>query len=329
MDIKEINYEWGEEDPIFSSEPYLRLHSNEYGWFGGFEHGKLRLVIAYVIKKKYIFRYAQIQTEIINVAGDVSEALEKSFLNGVVANFKRMGVDFCVQPPTYTVFRTCPDNAISARFGSYYVSLEKSEEDLWSGIHQKHRNVIRNAQKRNVEIRFGRADDTVTAYQLLLQTMRRSNMPFMDRGMFDRMISSLDKNVLVAVAYLNDLPQGCAVIPFSKYGAYYLYGGSIDVPVLGAMNLLHWEVIKYFKERGVVLYDFVGARISPEPGSKLEGIQRFKSRFGASMRTGYLWKMPISYKYPLFSLMLKLKSSGHGDIIDQERRGKENNSPDF
>ena len=71
MDIQEINYEWGEDDPIFLSATYLKLLSNEYGWFGGFEQGKLRLVIAYIIKKKYIFRYAQFQTEIICVAGEV------------------------------------------------------------------------------------------------------------------------------------------------------------------------------------------------------------------------------------------------------------------
>ena len=240
-----------------------------------------------------------------------------------------MGADFCAQPSTHIVFHACPDNAISAPFGSYYVNLEKSEDDLWSGIHSKHRNVIRNAQKKGVDVRFGCQGDNAIAYQLLLQTMQRSNMSFMGREKYDSMINYLGDNVLVVTAYHDDIPQGCAVMPFSRYGAYYLYGGSIDAPVLGAMNLLHWEAMKYFKARRVKLYDFVGARILPEPGSKLEGIQRFKNRFGATMRTGFLWKMGLSYKYRLYSLLLMIKSRGKGDIIDQERRDIKKNSPDI
>ena len=80
------------------------------------------------------------------------------------------------------------------------------------------------------------------------------------------------------------------------------------------------------KERGVLLYDFVGARVNPEPGSKLEGIQRFKSRFGGEMKVGYMWRYvnrPVRYK--IYNLLLNsyMKYVRHdntfSDIIKEER----------
>ena len=80
------------------------------------------------------------------------------------------------------------------------------------------------------------------------------------------------------------------------------------------------------KERGVMKYDFVGARVNPEPGSKLEGIQRFKSRFGGEMKVGYMWRYvnrPIRYK--LYSLLLNMymkyvrHDNTFSDIIKEER----------
>ena len=88
------------------------------------------------------------------------------------------------------------------------------------------------------------------------------------------------------------------------------------------MNLLHWEAIKYFKEKGIKRYDFVGARISPEKGSKLEGIQRFKSRFGPTLKRGYLWKKNINpLKTNLYNFLVLIKTLNcKGDVVDQERK---------
>ena len=93
--------------------------------------------------------------------------------------------------------------------------------------------------------------------------------------------------------------------------------------VFNAMNLLHWSAMKLMKERGVKYYDFVGARINPDEGSKYEGIQRFKSRFGGELKKGYLWKMPLNkFKYKLFCWLVAAKQGRNycGDVIDQERK---------
>ena len=91
------------------------------------------------------------------------------------------------------------------------------------------------------------------------------------------------------------------------------------------MNLLHWTAMTDMKTRGVKEYDFVGARVNPPLGSKLETIQRFKERFGATMWQGYLWRYPLKpMRYGAFRLFARANSFMHGatykgDIIDEER----------
>ena len=319
MEVKFLNYQWRDTDPIYCSSNYLASFNGQFGWVGGYIGGHLSIVIPYTIKKKIIFKLATFHSAPVVLADLVTENEEKEFLNSCMLLLKKMGVDFCTQPPPHAVFRTYPNNAIAVPFGSYFIDLSRSEEDLWSSIHPKHRNVILNAKRKGVEIRFGANQDILSVYEMLVQTMSRSSMPFISLDSFLSMTKSLAENVEVVIAYHDDKPIGCAVFPVSKYSAYYQYGGSIDAPVLGAMNLLHWEAVKHFKLAGVRFYDFVGARIEPKHGSKLEGIQRFKSRFGSTMRTGYLWKIPLSKKYYIYNFLRRLKGGAISDIIDQEQ----------
>jgi hypothetical protein len=65
-------------------------------------------------------------------------------------------------------------------------------------------------------------------------------------------------------------------------------------------------------------YDFVGARINPEKGSKQESINALKKRFGANLKQGYIWKYSIKpFKYKLYCIAAQWRSGG--DIVDAER----------
>lgn len=139
------------------------------------------------------------------------------------------------------------------------------------------------------------------------------------------MISGLGDRVRIFTAWQGDECQCCAVLPFSRAGASYIYGGRSAGADQGAHHLLHWEAIRYFKGIGVPRYDFHGARLKPAPGSKQAGIGKFKARFGSRMETGYLWKLPLRpLKYLAYRKALGFRSWLQGqalaaDIIDQER----------
>lgn len=320
MDIKLIKFNWNEQYPIFASEQYLHSISDEYGWLCGFKNKRMQFVLPFVIKKKLIFRYLEFQTSTLYMDNSLTVQEERTFLNEVVNYFrKNSSIDFIKQPSTSVVFNIVPDQSIYAPFGSYVIDLTLSEEELWNKVHSKHRNVIRRAEKDQVHIVRDKTY-AMLAYDMIYKTMARSNMSFYSRDYYKDILSGLNKNIEVFIAFKDNVPQGCAVIPYSSHCAYYLLGGSVEHPSLGAMNLLHWEAMKYFKAMGVCLYDFVGARIIPPKGSKLEGIQRFKNRFGSTMKQGYLWKAPIrNWKYYLFRILLQIKKKTKTvDVIEQE-----------
>lgn len=141
----------------------------------------------------------------------------------------------------------------------------------------------------------------------------------MEFGHFRREVEAFGNNVKVFVAEYEGIVQSAAVIPFSMHSAYYMHGGSISNPVTGASNLLHWEAIREFRGHGVSRYDFFGVRANPAEGSKLEGIRKFKERFGGKIEIGYMWKMPFHRTKALLYDVATLIRSG-GDVVDQERR---------
>ena len=72
-----------------------------------------------------------------------------------------------------------------------------------------------------------------------------------------------------------------------------------------------------FSKAGVRYYNFCGARVNPEKGSKAEGINRFKERFGGEFIQGYMWKHSIR---PFGSMVynLAVRVLRGGDIVDRE-----------
>ena len=322
-----IEIDWHQGLSIYASEAFLKTISNEYGWIGGMDkHGNVLCVLPYSLIRRSIFRLVRFPVETILIQPDLTIDEERVFLNCAMQYFRSIRADL-VMPATFnTVFRTFPEGACAAPFGSYVLSLAQSEENLWDNVHSKHRNSIRSAQKRGVTIHTG-FEHLPTAYRLTRASFIRSARGTLGKARqylrndfegFKRQVTSLEGNAVVFVAKLGDETQGAAVMHFSEHSAYYMHGGSIDKTVPGAQNLLQWEAILYFKRLGVQYYDFVGARISPEKGSKIEGIMNFKKRFGGTLVQGYMWKYPFhDFRYSLYNLAARLRSSG--DVVDQER----------
>ena len=248
---------------------------------------------------------------------------QKEFLNEVVKLSKTLDVDFIYQPYAFAIFDEVPDNCIYIPFGSYKINLTQSEDILFKNLHSKHRNVIRKAQKNELKI-FSGMEYKQECYDLVKDTLTRQYQPYMSIEAIDEMCKNLGNNISFYIIKNENKIEGSAIIIWNRYEAYYLLAGSSIKTSAGAMNLLVWNIMLDMKKKNVASFDFVGARINPEVGSKFEGIQRFKGRFGSTMKRGYLWKIPIKpFKYKLFRfvtwLYYKLKNKIYaGDIIDQE-----------
>jgi len=318
MKAEPIDINWHSGLPIYASESFLKAVGDEYGWIGGFDSAeKLRCILPFTVIRKAIFRMVRFRVETILLDEKLDVEEEKLFLNSAVEYFRSIGADMVIPATTNTIFRTYPDGAVAAPYGTYIIDLSQPEETLWGNLSASHRRKVRLAMKRGVQIRSG-LEYIETAYSMVRDTFKRSAIPFMSYGAFKRMVSGLGENVKIFIAVYQGAVQGCTVIPFSRHSAYYVYGGSIPNPVTGATNLLHWEAIRQFRGLGVNRYDFVGVRINPEKGSKQEGLMMFKQRFGGRLVQGYMWKYPIHWlKFSAYSLAVRLLRGG--DIVDLER----------
>jgi hypothetical protein len=309
---------WRPELSIYASEQFLGSVGDEYGWLAGQnELGETRCMLPYTIIRKAIFRMVRFRVETIFTGAELSCDEEKAFLNAAMAYFRSTGADMVVPASTNTIFRTYPDGAAAAPYGSYVMDLRQPEEVLWTRLHSKHRNVIRNALKQGVTIRSG-LEHLRTVHSLIQATLRRSHLSFMPYSKFERFARNLGEQVKLFVAEHQGVAQGCAVIPYSLHTGYYLYAGSARLPLTGSMNLLVWEVVRQMRNLGVQRFDFVGARINPEKGTKQDGLRMFKERFGGTLHQGYIWKCGFNrIKYWIYCTAMRINRGG--DIVDLEQ----------
>jgi hypothetical protein len=309
---------WDPTLPVFAKPEFLESVSDEYGWLGGVDgSGTQRCLLPYTLVRKAGIRMIRFRVETIPCGGPLDVDEERSFLNSAVECFRSAGADVIIPASTNAIFRTYPDAAVAAPYGTYVVSLEQSEDALWAAVSATHRRHIRSATKSGVRIRAG-FEDTALCHRIIRETFGRSRIPFMGLTAFDRLLTGLSGQVGVFVAEHLGRVQSCAIIAFSQCSAYYMYGGSAPDAIPGAMHLLHWEAMRHFRQEGVHLYDFYGARVRPTPGSKAAGLATFKERFGATLREGYIWKYRISRVRSL-AYTLAVRCLRRGDIVDAER----------
>ncbi len=306
--------------PILATKEYLKYKSDDFGWFLS-----EKFVLPFYLKKKLIFKRLFFTTQVIYLK-ESSLKEEKVFLNEIVNLSKINKIDIIDIPQSNAVFNTYPDNSKYIQFGTYEVDLSLKEEELFKNLHSKHRNVIRKAMKDCVIIK-NEKKYIKECYDIIKSTYSRQNKSFLSFKEFEDLEKYLKDNVSFYIALKDNIIQGCAVLLWNNgHRCYYLFGGSINSPYTGSINLLHWQAMLDMKENKVKLYDFFGVRINPEQGSKLEGIQRFKERFGGELKQGYLWKYSLNpFKTILFKIVFCLYSflKGNrykGDMIDQERK---------
>ena len=248
---------------------------------------------------------------------------ENAILNSWLAYLKKGRIVHRItQPNTASLFQSFPTGATYCPFGSYRIDLQLPTEVLLKNLHPKHRNGIRSAEKKGAYIKVGNSQ-LETFHHLYESTMSRSNMHAESLTYFKGLFDSVGvKNLFCGVVYSVDHePQGAVLVPFTNFGAHYIWGASAEkVKVTGAINYLHYSMMMDLKKNGVKFYDFVGARLSDVTGTKLDGIQKFKKRFGGILHEGYLWKADINkLRCNIYDLIAKITGRAKGmDIIDQE-----------
>lgn len=303
--------------PIIAYPSYLQTLSSNFGYFISDED----VIIPFIIKSKFRLRWLILTSPPLN-SNDSNNELK--LVNEIVQYSKNQKYIY-ITCTNQALFSFYPLHSKHCVFGTYKVNLQISIEELFSNLHPRYRNKIRKAEKDGIIIEHGNEFRDI-CINIIVETHVRQGLS-MNTSYFDN-LDSLNDNIEYFIAKdIENNIHGSAIFFWNEnHTCYYMYGGSSLKHHAGALNLLHWRAMVEMKAMNVKCFDFVGARINPPKGSKYEGIQLFKSRFGSNLHKGYLFKVILSSKYYFFNIMIKVysliknKKRYIGDMIDQESK---------
>ncbi|MCI9136009.1 MAG: peptidoglycan bridge formation glycyltransferase FemA/FemB family protein [Lachnospiraceae bacterium] len=277
------------------------------------------MILAARVKKQFFLKAAVLESEpyVWEQGKDI-----KIFLNKAMEVLKKYGVQWTVCATTAR-FSDYPSGSRTAPCGNHIIDLTLTEEELWKNVHSKHRNSIRRGEKSGLELKVG-GKELLEEYVLIAnETYERSGIPGSDISYYYGLINELEDNAVIFLNYKEGEVQAGGMFYYNQAMAYYLHGASVRRPEPGAANYLLWKAVMYFKEKEVQRFSFVGYHFEPEPGSKLEGIQRFKERFGGTLEKSYNFRYEqSSAAYRMYCLAMQLKSrkpfERYKDAIDRQ-----------
>src|SRR3989339_1042925 len=161
--------------------------------------------------------------------------------------------------------------------------LDLSEEMLLQRMHPKTRYNIGLAQKKPLEIRMsGVTLDEV--WPLFAQTSERGSFRLHEHAYYETMLRVLAQTtprVFLAATFFEQQPVAATIMLDFGETRTYLHGASShEHRALMAPTLLHWELMKDAKTKGLKAYDWWGVSPLLEEQHPWAGISRFKRGFG-------------------------------------------------
>ena len=310
--------------PILGMPEYLKTKSDEYGWFIS-----KKFILPYYIDTKGPFSRMVFSTNIVTIEKDQRKRERKLFLDSVISYTKEKKLcDFIYKAQSNVVFDVCPKESTSIPWGTYEVNLSKSHEELFDSFNAKARNAIRKALKEGVSV-FD-TQDAKLVYENIKQTLQRQSSIHYPSLQYIKTLQQLNDSVLFLVAKHKDEIQGTLILVYDKYRGYAMYAGSVQRPITGSLDLLHFEAMKFLQSKNIPIYDFVGTRLNIKKGSKQEGIDRFKRKFNPQLKKGFAFRTIIRpYKFYMYliasNLYFRLKGIKYNDPITEILAEEKNN----
>lgn len=192
----------------------------------------------------------------------------------------------------------CPDNRFHKIFEkhgfvrrdeyiTFILRLDKNIQELWKGIGNKNRNMVRKAQRNGLEIIEGRSkEDLKEFYSIYLETMKRKGSPPQPFKFFEKMWDLFyPQNLIMPLVRYRDKFIAGGLFFLYKNTIHHAYGCSLKEYLhLAPNDLLMWYIIEWGNEHGYSVLDFGRTREG-------EGTVLFKKRWG-----GERTYMPYFYK---------------------------------
>lgn len=169
------------------------------------------------------------------------------------------------------------------RVGHYnlVMRVDKSEEELWNGMHKERRRNVGQAEKAG--LRFEEVTEAAGRREvvaLLRKTYERKHVPMADDSLFARLTEIMPEYVRFFAAYKEDKMIAGQIRLGYKDLLYAWYAGNDEEYFkLRPNDFTMWNVIRWAREKGYKEFDFGGGG---EPG-KPYGVRDYKLKYGCEM----------------------------------------------
>ncbi len=192
---------------------------------------------------------------------------------------------------------------VQPRF-NYRLSLEgKSEDEIFANFSKKTRYNIRYAERKGVSIAVKGVACINEFMELYHETGKRDGFETRPKDYFIRLFSALGSKARLYIGYYNSIPV-CAAIATNYAGkCSYVYGASSNLYRNVMSNyLMQWEMIRWGKESGCRIYDFLGISGNlDDENSPMFGLYRFKRGFNGYVdelvgEFDYIYR-PVLYRF--------------------------------
>jgi lipid II:glycine glycyltransferase (peptidoglycan interpeptide bridge formation enzyme) len=307
--ISNFDYERERSSIVFSTEFYNYLNTDIKGNLFFIEEDGIQMPV--IIKNKSFFKIGYCVHPPLKYGITLNEKEEVDFFKKLYSLLKsNKTIDFIKPPIHIENFKHIPPSAIGHSIGIIRLSLkDKTEEEVFSQFKPIYRNLIRKAQKENVEVKFGIEyfDDF---YKLYKDKLVLENAPYDSYEQIKKMVFSLDSldRSLCGVAYCNGIPDAGIVNINDRINAYYFWAGTTLKPHQGSLRLLHWEIIKKYISLGIQNYRMGAAREGDLLNEKHARLLAFKTGFGSQVDKGFQFTFVVNkFKYNLYQFLIKLK----------------------
>jgi lipid II:glycine glycyltransferase (peptidoglycan interpeptide bridge formation enzyme) len=204
------------------------------------------------------------------------------------------------------------------------IDLTQDLDAIWQNMNKTNRHCVNNAKKEGVNVRI--SENYKEFYKIYKSFIKKKGTASLFRifGVGSVDIETMRKYGTLLIAEYNGEFLGGLIYLEDQSNINYWIGASkrLDVDkekakLIGYANrLIHWEAIKYAKEKGIKEYDF-GGIFSDEEAEKDKmkmGIRFFKLSFGGDRVTRYQYQKIYSKRfkmlYYLYNLNKKIRETG-------------------
>ena len=200
------------------------------------------------------------------------------------------------------------DNGILQPFAVYRIDVDKTDDELMSSYHSKARYSVRTSIKSGATCRIGDRDDIPTFVRLLENTAEKDGFTARNEKYFYDMYDALGEDAIkiFIVEYEGEAIAGSVLLRYGKKTWHMYAGSSSEHKDVLPSFLMQWEMQRWSRDVGAPLYDMRGIAGAADKLKPIEGLVRFKKRFGGQL-VSFVGRIDIIYNMKTDKLVRTIK----------------------